>query len=188
VPFFIFVQTSLPVFYVMRSRRARKLTEANSETSGNQSTVISTKASFKNLKEELLEVRRNPETRKLFLLFLQSEFNVENLLYIEACESFEHLLAQEQNDKAQQLALLIRDNFVSVNAPSSVNLPSTVRFELLAKLASPETVSLTTFQAAMIAITDITASDPFLRFKNAFEIEMRLTQLLARPSIGASEL
>eukprot|EP00475_Leptophrys_vorax_P019986 TRINITY_DN27394_c0_g4_i1.p1 TRINITY_DN27394_c0_g4~~TRINITY_DN27394_c0_g4_i1.p1 ORF type:complete len:237 (+),score=54.77 TRINITY_DN27394_c0_g4_i1:96-713(+) len=145
---------------------------------------------MKELQIELLFVLEHFETRKLFLAFLESEFAVENVFFVEACDEFSGLCVRFHSTPTialqREIMLLkesIYDTFIKENSPSCVNVSSQTRQNLLDLLYNsssirPSTMATTDLMASTANLNDTllkpTEDENFL-FKSSSHEEMALT-------------
>jgi hypothetical protein len=131
------------------------------------------------VEDELLAIRLNPEGRRLLMQFLESEFSVENLLFLEVCDNFEKAVSVGSDDslkKARELAQIIQENFILTSAPSSINLHHAVRETLLLKMEAlkrkSSVVDQEMFKPAKDSIIRMLTHDSFSRFRMTKEYSL----------------
>jgi hypothetical protein len=91
--------------------------------------------------QELIDLLEDPSARNHFLKFLESEFSVENLFFVEYCILFKNKCKEFLSSPTLKLAKdlcnlirLIRDTFVLDTAVSCVNVSSKVRQAMLGSI------------------------------------------------------
>eukprot|EP00475_Leptophrys_vorax_P035396 TRINITY_DN58301_c0_g2_i5.p1 TRINITY_DN58301_c0_g2~~TRINITY_DN58301_c0_g2_i5.p1 ORF type:complete len:148 (-),score=28.42 TRINITY_DN58301_c0_g2_i5:1445-1888(-) len=108
------------------------------------------------------------QTRPLFADFLQCEFSLESLLFVEACLNYEQAIAQA-SDKARGIGVMIRDNFLLQNAPSSINISYEIRQRALKALSDENWVNSEAagivFEETKLSILKMMSYDSFSRFR-----------------------
>eukprot|EP00475_Leptophrys_vorax_P027868 TRINITY_DN39844_c0_g1_i1.p1 TRINITY_DN39844_c0_g1~~TRINITY_DN39844_c0_g1_i1.p1 ORF type:complete len:578 (-),score=117.47 TRINITY_DN39844_c0_g1_i1:44-1777(-) len=125
---------------------------------------------------ELENALQTPEIKSLLFKFLQNEFLVENLAFIDACTALEKTLTAKHIIRKEQLITSIRDireTFVVETAASSVNISFATRRNLL-QLTSDEAISSKSIDIAELMpalkeardeVFKLIAQDSFGRFK-----------------------
>jgi hypothetical protein len=111
--------------------------------------------------EKVKEVIADPIGKKMLREFMQTEFSIENLMFVEACTNYERMFQKNDEDQiaaASKMAKSIFENFVKTDAPFTVNLPFGVQKELTAKLSKLNSLEdrdrgmLTNVQAVQVTI------------------------------------
>jgi hypothetical protein len=164
IPFIVFVQTTLPVIHAIVHERTMKRSPNSSILNSGHTAQ---KRSLQTLEEELNSIRRSLQGRNMFIQFLEAEFSVENLLFVEACEKFEHV-TQSSPEQGKALSVLIQETYILTTSPSSVNIPHSIRQATITKLQTLEgDVSLAPelFQAAKDCVQKMIIYDSFSRFR-----------------------
>jgi hypothetical protein len=83
----------------------------------------------------LQEILLDPAGKKLLQNFMQKEFSVENLMFIEACSAYEACFQPpEDGSGAPRLAMAMVENFVRDSGAFSVNIPYNMRNDILDKV------------------------------------------------------
>jgi hypothetical protein len=106
------------------------------------------------------QVLKNSELKKLFHQYLETEFNAEPLLFLEAVQGLEGLDENEARQQAQQIIT----KFVGENAPSEINLSSPAKQQLLQDFQSGNVLVVKVFEKAKDVITLELKTDSFPRF------------------------
>eukprot|EP00475_Leptophrys_vorax_P036891 TRINITY_DN6297_c0_g2_i1.p1 TRINITY_DN6297_c0_g2~~TRINITY_DN6297_c0_g2_i1.p1 ORF type:complete len:192 (+),score=45.56 TRINITY_DN6297_c0_g2_i1:3-578(+) len=173
LPLIIIIQTTLPIFYSFTNAHNKVSSTQGRHLSEMSSTVRQTNnSSTQSRQEELLLVIADKKLRELFLHFLESEFSVENLLFIEACTAFENA-SGSSHTAAKELAISIRGNFLELNSPSCVNLSSSVRADLDLKFTILSTnCDARLFQEAKEEVLKMLAVDSFSRFRQTKDFQI----------------
>jgi hypothetical protein len=137
---------------------------------------------------------QDPDLRSVFLHFLESEFSVENLLFILACLDFEKLVqSSPANTKyITSEARDIRNSFVYENSASSINLSAKTRRKLLSALSESKLTEMkegtdlsNVFTGAKEEIVQLMVTDSFKRFQftqEYLEIKAKKTTVGSAPS------
>jgi hypothetical protein len=171
----ILIQTVYPIWLSIKMERS----QSHSLPTKPRSTVEAKKGNEnkepKTDRELLEEVLNTPELRDMFLKFLQTEFAVENLLFVMSCTELERSLSSAMDGSRTELlskTKSIRDSFVLESASAAVNLPVGVRKPLLVALSDDklESVDLNalkrSFTPAKEEILKLLTQDSFSRFKD----------------------
>ncbi|XP_023317705.1 regulator of G-protein signaling 17 isoform X1 [Trichogramma pretiosum] len=116
---------------------------------------------------------RNPLGRKLFKEFLVSEYSDENIAFWLACEQ---LKKEENNDKIEEKARVIYEDYISIISPKEVSLDSRVREIVNRNMTHP---TPHTFDEAQLQIYTLMHRDSYPRFVNS-----ELYQKMARINSG----
>jgi hypothetical protein len=132
------------------------------------------------LADELLYLIKTPESRQQFLEFLELEFSVENLLFIEACQAYERLAEHnlEAGGSAIQVvqqAKLIQESYLNPNSASAMNISFSQRKAALVKvdqfISSQDCpVDAHLFDEAKKSILFLMVSDSYGRFKSSLNM------------------
>eukprot|EP00475_Leptophrys_vorax_P039726 TRINITY_DN7222_c0_g2_i1.p1 TRINITY_DN7222_c0_g2~~TRINITY_DN7222_c0_g2_i1.p1 ORF type:complete len:451 (-),score=80.16 TRINITY_DN7222_c0_g2_i1:17-1369(-) len=169
LPLIICLQTTLPVYYSFQKPERSGDLKKQQHSSGKPPEKDRPAVQSPQMRmQELLHVIGNKELRDLFLQFLESEFSVENLLFIEACSTLEYGLNSNKSlEFAKQGALEIYDKFIHVNSPSCINIPHQCRADLDVKFADLDHhCDVELFQDAKESVLKMLAFDSFSRFKS----------------------
>jgi hypothetical protein len=163
------VQLAFPVYLSMKNeRRVKARNETNaSKSSGSPNARNIT---FQELSDCLEMLLNNPEGRSLLIEFLQSEFSVENLFFIEACAEFQRLCGQGNHEKLVNHVKLMNDVFISEKAVNSVNISHKVKGPLIIAVESilcgPQSViNPHLFEDAVKEVRTMLVTDSFHRFR-----------------------
>jgi hypothetical protein len=118
------VQTMFPVIlYRLKSQSIfKRLTSALSAMAS--TSAVSKVQTLQLAIDSMMGIIHSPNRRDAFKKFLEKEFAVENLLFIEAWE---------QDKSNRELIEAIMDNLIVATAPSCVNLPCQTRDQLVYK-------------------------------------------------------
>jgi hypothetical protein len=127
-PFAICIQGYYPLWLTIKHER-EKLDQSGSLEK--EDDARQTGLNAKNI-ERLRNLLADDEGVVLFQDFLKSEFSVENLMFYEACETYQNLISQaiDQNDTVPKMAASIFENFVVINSPFCVNISHKTRKEI----------------------------------------------------------
>jgi hypothetical protein len=174
-------QFAFPVFLSLRNER--RLLIAN-ETNQSYSSEAKMKRilTFQELSDALDILLNGSEGRQLFISFLQSEFSVENLFFIESCTMFQMLLSKEIQDKAMLLSHLrmIYDNFLSEKAVSQVNISYKVKAPLISAYSSivngKQEIEAELFDDAVKEVRKMLVMDSFQRFRVSQEFSLFMSR------------
>eukprot|EP00475_Leptophrys_vorax_P009118 TRINITY_DN15995_c0_g1_i3.p1 TRINITY_DN15995_c0_g1~~TRINITY_DN15995_c0_g1_i3.p1 ORF type:complete len:444 (-),score=89.66 TRINITY_DN15995_c0_g1_i3:69-1400(-) len=118
--------------------------------------------------EQLMTLIASTEGRKLFLSFLELEFSVENLYFVEACDALRQLDMGSENFLKH--IELIQTTFVDPSAVSSVNLAYNSRARLLNEMNQVKhsgAFDFSVLEEARREIFELMVKDTFTRFKFA---------------------
>eukprot|EP00475_Leptophrys_vorax_P021116 TRINITY_DN28866_c0_g2_i1.p1 TRINITY_DN28866_c0_g2~~TRINITY_DN28866_c0_g2_i1.p1 ORF type:complete len:540 (-),score=98.13 TRINITY_DN28866_c0_g2_i1:8-1555(-) len=140
----------------------------------------------------LESVIENEQGRHLLMNFLEAEFAVENLFFIESCHQFEKecaLISQKSGDKMVQKVFdqvkMIKETFLDESAPNAVNLPDRIRRPLLKTLGqilSPQqklsslVIDPKLFEDAVREIKLLLVRESFSRFRMSAQYAQYLQQ------------
>jgi hypothetical protein len=168
IPAFVVINVWYPVWLTFSTKQ--KLEETNTAT-GFFTPLLNISLEDLNLSNQLEIMIADPETRKDYLVFLEAEFAVENLYFYEECLHYEREVDMflETNLLIQRVQV-IHDVFISPSAPTSVNISSQVRNELVEFLKRSKEYSegippRDLFFKAKKEILHVMSRDTFLRFK-----------------------
>uniref|UniRef100_A0A915Q5D5 RGS domain-containing protein n=1 Tax=Setaria digitata TaxID=48799 RepID=A0A915Q5D5_9BILA len=96
--------------------------------------------------------------QKYFAQFLKGEFSDENILFWQACEELKHEINQE---KIEEKARIIYEDFISILSPKEVSLDSQVREKINNDMVHP---TAHTFDEAQCQIYTLMQRDSYPRF------------------------
>ncbi|KAJ3600060.1 hypothetical protein NHX12_034012 [Muraenolepis orangiensis] len=109
-------------------------------------------------KKSFSNLMQSEDGRKVFTGFLRSEFSVENMEFLDACQEFKQVAPAKMSAKAK----LIFAEYVEADSPKQVNLDAATREETRQSLeASPSTSS---FDEAQRLIHLLLEKDSYRRF------------------------
>jgi hypothetical protein len=127
VPLVIAVQLLFPVYLSIQHESNQKRREDATAHDNNPRTIQSDM-------QEMMKLISTESGRALFLAFLELEFSVENLFFIEACKCFKKSYSQRALSDNVQEALLIRNMFIHPSSPHCVNISYKTRQQVLTLL------------------------------------------------------
>eukprot|EP00475_Leptophrys_vorax_P012021 TRINITY_DN18474_c0_g1_i2.p1 TRINITY_DN18474_c0_g1~~TRINITY_DN18474_c0_g1_i2.p1 ORF type:complete len:515 (-),score=127.81 TRINITY_DN18474_c0_g1_i2:58-1602(-) len=169
IPLFVAIETLYPIHlsFVHEKKFARKhKNRARAMSMSSTGAIRPGNATF-----ELRLLLSNPQARSLFQQFLESEFSVENLFFVDACDALRRTFQTPDHDKGMILASLaaIQDTFLSASASSSVNISHRTRKEVLDNIRSaienPDQFDPRILDAAFEEVFAMMSKDSFSRFK-----------------------
>jgi len=111
----------------------------------------------------MVSILDHPVGLKLFSKFAESEYVSENIHFFEACKRFAKI--KDQKDLVVEAQTVIQ-KFIEINASEQVNIPSTMREDLVATVRSGN-ITVATFSAPMNEIIKLMSSNSLNRFKNS---------------------
>lgn len=120
------------------------------------------------------KLMRNPAGRELFRDFLKSEYSEENIAFWLACEQ---LKRESNQEKIEETAKFIYDDYISILSPKEVSLDSRVREIVNRNMVEP---TPHTFDEAQLQIYTLMHRDSYPRFVNS-EIYRRVARLGSSP-------
>jgi hypothetical protein len=133
VPALFGVQLMFPLYLSFRHEEKKKLKIiSNLSNQSNPKPGIRTHGA----RNDMMELLSLAEGREAFLNFLEKEFSVENLFFIEACEAFKSSFNQRSFEQNVQDAFRIRNLFILPTSPHSVNIAYKTRLQVLTSLQS----------------------------------------------------
>jgi hypothetical protein len=160
-------------FPVLLSFQNERKLRAGNQT--NQSCSDEAKAkrffTFQELSDSLDHLLNDPKGREVLISFLQSEFSVENLFFIESCIQFQKLFNSVNQDKTKLLnqVKMIYDMFLSEKAISPVNISHKVKTPLLSTCSSiinrSQEIESNLFEEAVKEVRKMLVMDSFQRFR-----------------------
>eukprot|EP00475_Leptophrys_vorax_P039687 TRINITY_DN7205_c0_g1_i2.p1 TRINITY_DN7205_c0_g1~~TRINITY_DN7205_c0_g1_i2.p1 ORF type:complete len:497 (-),score=108.19 TRINITY_DN7205_c0_g1_i2:352-1803(-) len=191
VPLF-FIQTALPVCYcfyhMKKSKGAMRVKIKNQQRTHERLEMVLKMTKTPTLSstiDQLMTIIHDSRGRDAMLRFLESEFAVENLLFIEACESFEKKCASEERVSMDQVYFIV-DNFIHNNAPSCVNISYQMRDKILnqvqeaGKAGDPaREIDVDIFAEAKREVIHVLATEAFRRFQVSDPYQELKSQLQA---------
>jgi hypothetical protein len=170
VPLLIGIQIVFPLYLSLEYEK--RVNNRASIVTPNKNLSEKLMIAMDDLKSMLNEVLQDPEGRNLLRDFLESEFSVENLLFIEDCRSFKKacLSLNSERKSLTELALEIRDKFVLESAPNCVNLSHKIRKPLLNNLSKisseiADPIDPELFEEACDEVEQMLIRDSFQRFR-----------------------
>eukprot|EP00475_Leptophrys_vorax_P009120 TRINITY_DN15995_c0_g1_i5.p1 TRINITY_DN15995_c0_g1~~TRINITY_DN15995_c0_g1_i5.p1 ORF type:complete len:376 (-),score=81.00 TRINITY_DN15995_c0_g1_i5:69-1145(-) len=151
--------------------RKNQIAERNSERrpsflKNNEVNLVANPPKATSNHQQLRTLIASPEDRKLFLSFLELEFSVENLYFVEACDALRQLDMGSENFLKH--IELIQTTFVDSTAVSSVNLSYNARLRLLNEMTQVKHSGVFDFsvlEEARSEIFSLMVKDTFTRFK-----------------------
>jgi hypothetical protein len=125
-------------YQFQRDNRKLQTTESSNEDGGAEKHVKF--RSELQYQEDMLNTMKNGEGALLFEEYLRAEFAIENLFFIQACQSFTRLfgreeLSPEDRKKLRRVAVAIRDKFILDSSPLTVNLSYPIRKKIVDALS-----------------------------------------------------
>jgi hypothetical protein len=134
IPSLMTIQLVFPLYLSKKHLKSLALEKGRSNDSGNEDKISSPKSP----KEELLLLLSSNVGRNLFMEYLESEFSVENLFFVEAAEEFKTKDIYKGFEQSTSAALRIRDLFISTSSTHCVNISYNTRLTIMKKLQGVE--------------------------------------------------
>jgi hypothetical protein len=171
------VQLAFPVYLSLRNERILRKQKEDNLSSTQANSRPKKVFTYQVLSDSLDNLLLTTEGRCILIEFLQSEFSVENLFFIESCAAFQkmcHSQGQVQSDQLLNQVKRILDNFISEKAISPVNLSHKVKAPLSAALSSflggtVQAIDPTLFDEAVKEVRKMLVMDSFQRFRVSSE-------------------
>jgi len=130
----------------------------------------------------MVSILDHPVGLKLFSKFVESEYVSENIHFFEACKRYAKI--KDKNTLVAEAKTMIQ-KFIEINAAEQVNIPSTMREELVATVRSGN-VTASTFVSPMNEIIKLMSSNSLNRFKNSELFTQLLTEVGSYEGIDES--
>jgi hypothetical protein len=135
VPSLHLVQLAFPVYLCFRNERKLKLQRETNMAKYSESTP-SRAITPQELSDSLDVLLTDSEGKSLLISFLQSEFSVENLFFLEACAEYCKVCGTQDTEKLQNHVVMIRDMFILEKSVNPVNISHKVRIPLVSGMES----------------------------------------------------
>jgi hypothetical protein len=121
-------------------------------------------------REELLEILASQEGRCAFLLYLESEFSVENLFFIEACSDFKMRFSLEKPEDVRKAAVKIVEMFILTSSAHCVNISFPARRKLLVMLQSWKDIKAPNIPSSLETFRGSQSSLPLVELSSAEDL------------------
>jgi hypothetical protein len=124
-----------------------------------------------NSRQEMEEVLENPEQLEAFRQFLQKEFCVEGLLFVEHIYFFKKRFDESSPADRTAMAFAIYSMFLGENSPLNVNISGGQRAglkQLFTRATATQNISPDVFEKAYLEVINLLSIDTLQRFKSAY--------------------
>jgi hypothetical protein len=188
IPSLFYIQAIRPILLSIEHQRENKMHEAEAKQGESKKEVVSLKPEHSTAAErvnEILALLNDPEGRNLFLGFLESEFSIENLFFVEHCVLFKSKCSQYIPTPSQALLKelidlihLVKTTFIADTALSSVNVSSKNRKDIMEavgkvkKIPGTENEEKVTDKQVWVNVDyhHLMVSTPFVSSRNSTEL------------------
>eukprot|EP00475_Leptophrys_vorax_P040520 TRINITY_DN75211_c0_g2_i1.p1 TRINITY_DN75211_c0_g2~~TRINITY_DN75211_c0_g2_i1.p1 ORF type:complete len:470 (-),score=81.82 TRINITY_DN75211_c0_g2_i1:30-1439(-) len=161
-----------PIYLSFKHQRKKKQFEASQRMNGLPSYQVSTSNVFGVGVKDVIHCLENPQSRSAFAKFLESEFSVENLFFIEAVKRFKANCISSNGDdetkrKIFEEARKIQEVFINPSATYCINISFPVRSETLKlceQAVASQTIEPVMFDKAHDEVLRMMTRDSFVRF------------------------
>eukprot|EP00475_Leptophrys_vorax_P031748 TRINITY_DN48274_c0_g3_i1.p1 TRINITY_DN48274_c0_g3~~TRINITY_DN48274_c0_g3_i1.p1 ORF type:complete len:269 (+),score=60.45 TRINITY_DN48274_c0_g3_i1:123-809(+) len=183
----IIVQSLFPIVLSYRHELEAKRAKALENVASNSKPSV---LPLKLLQEQLEAIIADQRLRTILLEFLESEFAVENLFFIEVCDHFKASCSQSSREELLKQLDMIRSTFVVDSSSHVVNLSHRTRASVLERIgrlfrADDETTTVDPelLDTAREEVFNLLLTDNFKRFR----IKHRLSNIAPPRPTGIVE-